>query len=225
MLDPKAILDQFLGTTVPGTDGTVKEGADRLTELVKDNPLASGVIAAALLGTKSGRGISGSALKAGGLAAIAGLGYTAYQAWQSGSAGGELQSPPAGSGFALEDPGNHDEFALALVRAMVAAARADGHIDDEEKRLIGERLTKAGLDEETEAFIAAELAQPVDLDSIIASANSDSQRVELYTASRLTIEPGTRAERGYLDMLAGRLGLPDALVDQIDATVAAAGNR
>ena len=26
MLDPKAILDQFLGTTVPGTDGTVKEG-------------------------------------------------------------------------------------------------------------------------------------------------------------------------------------------------------
>ena len=225
MLDPKAILDQFLGTTVPGTDGTVREGADRLTDLVKANPLASGVIAAALLGTESGRGISSSALKAGGLAAIAGLGYTAYQAWKSGSADADLQSPPPGSGFALEDPGHHDEFALSLVRAMVAAARADGHIDDKERRLIGEKLSKAGLDDETEAFIAAELAQPVDLDGIVASATSDSQRVELYTASRLTIEPGTRAERGYLDMLAGRLGLPDALVDQIDATVAAAATH
>jgi uncharacterized membrane protein YebE (DUF533 family) len=46
--------------------------------------------------------------------------------------------------------------------------------------------------------------------------------VELYTASRLTIEPDSRAERGYLDLLAGRLGLPDALVDHIEATVSAA---
>ncbi|RVD52666.1 tellurite resistance TerB family protein, partial [Mesorhizobium sp. M2D.F.Ca.ET.140.01.1.1] len=32
----------------------------------------------------------------------------------------------------------------------------------------------------------------------------------------------TRAERGYLDLLAGRLGLPDALVDHVEATVSAA---
>ncbi len=46
--------------------------------------------------------------------------------------------------------------------------------------------------------------------------------MELYTASRLAIEPNTRAERGYLDLLAGRLGLPDELVDHIEATVSAA---
>ncbi|TIQ53563.1 MAG: DUF533 domain-containing protein, partial [Mesorhizobium sp.] len=39
---------------------------------------------------------------------------------------------------------------------------------------------------------------------------------------RLTIDPDTRAERGYLDLLAGRLGLPDALVDHVEATVSAA---
>ena len=33
-------------------------------------------------------------------------------------------------------------------------------------------------------------------------------------------EPNTRAERGFLNLLAGRLQLPDALVDHIDATVA-----
>ncbi|MGH6806120.1 MAG: DUF533 domain-containing protein, partial [Ensifer adhaerens] len=41
-------------------------------------------------------------------------------------------------------------------------------------------------------------------------------------ASRLAIEPESRAERGYLDLLAGRLGLPDALVDHIEATVSSA---
>ncbi len=222
MFDPKAILDQFLGTSVPGTEGTVQEGADRLSGLVKSNPLASGVIAAALLGTESGRDISGSALKVGGLAAIAGLGYTAYKSWQEAESGSELQAPPPGSGFALDDPGNHDEFILALARAMIAAARADGHIDEQERHLISQRLQGAGIDGEAEAFISAELSRPVDLDGIVASASSESQKVELYTASRLTIDPATRAERGYLDMLAGRLNLPDALVDQIDATVSGA---
>lgn len=222
MLDPKAILAQFLGTTVPGTDGTVKDGAGRLGDLVKSNPMASGAIAAALLGTKTGRDLSGSALKVGGLAAIAGLGYTAYQSWQAGETGGAVQTPPAGSGFAIEDQGHNDEFVLTLVRAMIAAARADGHIDDQEKALIYERLQSAGIGGETEAFIQGELSRPTDLDAIVASAASESQKVELYTASRLTIDPGTRAERGYLDMLAGRLDLPDALIDQIDATVATA---
>jgi uncharacterized membrane protein YebE (DUF533 family) len=60
---------------------------------------------------------------------------------------------------------------------------------------------------------------------IVASAHTDEQKVELYTASRIAIDPDTRAERGYLDLLAGRLGLPDALVDHVEATVAAAKAR
>jgi len=219
MLDARAILEQFLGSTVPGTDSTVKEGAGRVGDLVKSNPMASGAIAAALLGTKTGRNLSGSALKVGGLAAIAGLGYTAYQSWRAGDTGGGLQTPPVGSGFAVDDQSHNDEFLLVLVRAMIAAARADGHIDGKEKALIAERLQKAGVGAEAETFISKELSRPTDLDALIDSAVSESQKVELYTASRLTIDPGTRAERGYLDMLAGRLDLPDALVDQIDKAV------
>ncbi len=60
------------------------------------------------------------------------------------------------------------------------------------------------------------------MDTIIAAARTESQKVELYTASRIAIDPDTRAERGYLDLLAGRLGLADALVDHIDTTVASA---
>ena len=104
---------------------------------------------------------------------------------------------------------------------MIAAARADGHIDEGERQRILERATLAGLDDDTARFIEAELSQPVDLDNLVKAATTDAQKVELYTASRLAIEPKTRAERGYLDMLAGRLGLPDALVEHVEATIAA----
>ena len=68
-------------------------------------------------------------------------------------------------------------------------------------------------------FLLTELSKPVDLDTLIDAAKTEAQKVELYTASRLAIEPQTRAERGYLDMLAGRLKLPDALIDHVEATV------
>lgn len=133
---------------------------------------------------------------------------------------GDLLPPPAEAGFdPAQAPQGEDEFALALIRAMIAAARADGHVDDAEREQISGKLAVSGIDRDAADFINRELASPVDLDTIITAAKTDAQKVELYTASRLTISPNTRAERGYLDLLAGRLGLPDALLDHIEATV------
>jgi uncharacterized membrane protein YebE (DUF533 family) len=105
---------------------------------------------------------------------------------------------------------------------MIAAAKADGHVNDDERALILEKIRAADVAAEAAFFIERELSQPTDLDALVAAAETEEQRVELYTASRLTIEPDSRAERGYLDLLAGRLGLPDALVDHIEATVSSA---
>jgi len=105
---------------------------------------------------------------------------------------------------------------------MIAAAKADGHIDQAERANIMEKIHAVDLGAEAEAFIAEELANPVDIDDLVAAARTEEQKVEIYTATRLTIDPDTRAERGYLDMLAGRLNLPDALIDHIDATVSSA---
>ncbi|WP_411033516.1 tellurite resistance TerB family protein [Shinella sp. BYT-45] len=228
MFDAKKLLDQFLGSQVPGAGGTVRDRAGQVTQLAKDNPLATIAIAGVLLGTGGGRKVAGSALKLGSLAAIAGLGYQAYKNYKAGQnpqetaqAGTpELLPPPADSGFNPEAVST--DFALVLVRAMIAASRADGHIDDAERARIVDKLKVSGLGEDAAQFLEEELANPVDLDAIIAAAKTEEQRVELYTASRLAIEPESRAERGYLDLLAGRLGLPDALVDHIEATVSAA---
>lgn len=231
MFDAKKLLDQFLGSQVPGLSGSVRDRAGQAAEIAKNNPMKAGALAAAILGTKTGRKLAGNAAAVGGIAAIAGLGYLAYRNYQSGKspqavaqpqATQELLPPPADSPFHPQSPALSNSFALTLVQAMIAAAKADGHIDAAERAHIMEKVKVSCLDHEAEAFIEKELADPLDIDALVAAAKTEEQKVEIYTASRLTIEPDSRAERGYLDLLAGRLGLPDALVEHIEATVSAA---
>lgn len=230
MFDPKKLLDDFLGSQMPGTGGSLRQGADKAVQMAKDNPLATGALLAVLLGTKGGRSMTGSAVKLGGLAAIGGLAYQAYKNYQAGrnpsdtgQAEPELLPPPSDSGFHPDNaPQGGNEFALTLIRAMIAAAKADGHIDDEEKQKIFDKLGLSGIGTDAEQFLRQELDAPLDLGAITTAAQTEEQKVELYTVSRLTIDPDSRAERGYLDLLAGRLGLPDALLDHIEATISAA---
>ncbi|MBO6538066.1 MAG: tellurite resistance TerB family protein [Rhizobiaceae bacterium] len=227
MFDPKKLLNDLLGSRVPGTESTVGEKAGQVTQLAKDNPIATTAIAAVLLGTGAGRALAGTAIKLGGLAAVTGLAYTAYKNYQNGNKPGEVGAeaeilpPPEDTAFDPKHaPQGEGDFALTLVRAMIAAAKADGRIDDEERKHIGDKLKLAGYNGEAEAFLLAEMEKPIGIDDLVASAQSDAQKVEIYAASRLAIDPDTRAERGYLDQLAGRLQLPDALVDHVEATIA-----
>lgn len=230
MFDPKKLLDQFMGAQVPGVGGTVKDKAGQAVDYARENPMKAGALAALLLGTGAGRGVTTTALKLGGLAAIAGLGYQAYKNYQQGSQPGAGQAPtepaqlpaPGDSRFHLDPNAADPDFALTLVRAMIAAAGADGTIDAAERQRITGRLGETGVDTEAQAFIDNEMAKPVGLDHLVGVAQTDEQKVEIYTASRLAVDADTRAERGYLDLLAGRLGLPDALVEHIEATVSGA---
>lgn len=241
MFDAKKLLDQFLGPQaagqiagrIPGLSGRVGERAGQIGDLAKNNPLKTAGLVAAVLGTKTGRKLAGNVAAIGGIAAVAGLGYLAYQNYKSGQppqtapqpapdAETPLLPPPADSPFHPQSSALSNDFALMLVRAMIAAAKADGHIDEAERAAIMDKVHAVDLGREAEEFLAAELANPMDIDELVAAARTEEQKVELYTATRLTIDPDTRAERGYLDLLAGRLGLPDALLDHIDATVNAA---
>jgi uncharacterized membrane protein YebE (DUF533 family) len=228
MFDAKKLLDQFLGSKVPGLSGTLQGKAGQVTDLARNNPMKAGALAAALLGTKTGRKLAGNVAAVGGVAAIAGLGYLAYRNYQSGKAPEGVRpeapviEPPADSPFSPHSPSLSNDFALTLLRAMIAAAKADGHIDANERQRIMEKVHAVDLGAEAEALLAQELADPIDLDALVAAGRSEEQRVEIYTASRLAIDPDTRAERGYLDLLAGRLKLPDPLIDHIEATVSSA---
>jgi len=211
-------------------------------DLARNNPLlsggAAGGLAALLLGSKKGRKLAGSALKWGGIAAIGGLAYKAYRDYQAGQAaqtapqhqpsthlgqGVPVPPPPADSPFALENaPQGADVFALELVAAMINAAKADGHIDAQERARIEGRLVEGGLEPEERAFLSRELAAPLDIERVVRAARNREEAVELYAASFIAITPDHPAERAYLDMLAARLGLEPALARTIEQTVASA---
>ena len=98
--------------------------------------------------------------------------------------------------------------AMLLVQAMVAAAAADGVIDDEERAQMLKRASDAGFDDETRRFLEAELANPKSLAVIIASSRPELA-TDIYAASCAAIVTDTDAERAYLETLGRRLGLSE----------------
>lgn len=96
--------------------------------------------------------------------------------------------------------------AVLLIRSMIAAAAADGLIDDDERLGILDRARNLGDDRETLQFLKSELAAPVDIAELVAQTPK-SMAPEVYAAALLAIELDTPQERAWMDDLAGRLGL------------------
>lgn len=100
--------------------------------------------------------------------------------------------------------------AVLLIRAMIAAAAADGLIDADERAGILDRARNLGDDAETVQFLQAELNAPVDIAELVAQTPR-SLSSEVYAAALLAIELDTAQERAWMDDLAQRLGIEPAL--------------
>lgn len=233
MKNAKSLLDGLLGggggtskSGIGGFAGQAMEAWNRQSGMTKG--AIGGGLLAVLLGSSGTRKLAGSALKVGGAALVGGLAYKAWQDWQAGkSAAATPQDAPValpapeGSAFAPADEAAQDELATRLLQAMVAAAKADGHVTSAERRRIGTQLAELGLGSEAQAMIEAELDAPLDVGRIAALARSPEEAAEVYAASLLVVDPESPAEKGYLAMLAARLKLDPALVAHLQAKVGA----
>lgn len=219
-------LDQATGASEKlgqATGHTPSDILAQLQELARQNPMAAGTAMGGLgglvLGTKTGRGMAASVAKIGALALIGGLAYKSFQNYQAGKplvAGASApEAAPKGSGF--EPAAVTNEAATAYIRAMIAAAAADGRIDDDEQARIIGSLKQAGLDDGAEAFLANELNNPATVEDLAAGTSSPEEAIQLYTAARIAIEPDARGEQQFLAALAGALGIDGKLAQHIDA--------
>lgn len=123
------------------------------------------------------------------------------------------QAPPAPAAApapaAPAGPTTSDhETALLLVRAMIAAANADGRIDETERSGILARLTEAGVDGAERDALVAELERPVPPSALVAGVRSPQMAAQVYAVSLAAIKADTDAEKAYLRGLAAMLGLP-----------------
>jgi uncharacterized membrane protein YebE (DUF533 family) len=190
-----------------------KEGPQRdtaLSSMGKGAAIAG--VAAVLLGTGAGRGLTGLALKLGSLAAVGGLAYKTFQDWQAKRGGAPVDPGPPVTG--LSGP-QLDQRGFALLRAMLAAAKADGHIDENEQAKIDAYLQKLKLDPDALHFVKNELAKPLNVKEVAAGADSPAAAAEIYLTSLLTINVDSEQERAYLDELARELKLPAELVSEL----------
>jgi uncharacterized membrane protein YebE (DUF533 family) len=197
--------------------GIPEEGPERAaTVSAMGKGAAAAGLLALLVGTRPGRKAAGGALKLGGLAALGGMAYKAYQNWQAGGAGRTADpGTPVGnlSGEAAEQRG------VALLRAMVAAARADGHVDEVEQRRIHSGIARLGLADSAVQLLSAAIEAPLDAAAVAAGADSMEAAAEIYLASLSVIDPDHPAERSYLDELARQLRLDGALVAELEGQV------
>lgn len=204
---------------------------------------AAGGVIALLMGSKKARKMGGKALTYGGMAVVGGLAYKAWSDYkanqqagvQQGGAQGTLQqgspvsvpqlpAPPAGSAFDLASQRDAEgaDMRLTLVRAMISAANADGHIDQNEHAQIQQQIQTMELAADEKAFLFDQLNAPSDPIAIARLSGGEEQSAEIYLASALALDVDTPEEQRYLERLADALHLPAALRAELDRHVSAA---
>ncbi|MCK2044495.1 tellurite resistance TerB family protein [Chromohalobacter moromii] len=169
-----------------------------------------------LVGSKRGRKLGGKALKYG---AIAGVGVLAWKAWQSSqnkSSGSEPQDAGEGERVEVLDGEYQERRSLELLQAMIMAARADGHIDEQEQAMITEQIDALGADDEMHRWVEQQLNAPLDAKALAREADSPQAAREMYLISVAVIDEQNPMERAWLDQLASALDLPQEMTAELE---------
>lgn len=188
---------------------------------------AGGALVSAFTNKKSAKKL----LKTGGLLAVGGLAWGAYQSYRRNqtaapvSAAEALGPEPASAidAVALEKPqfdavvdhSSNNPGPLLVLRAMVAAAHADGHLTADEQQKIWQHALTLDLPSATLADLEKELKQPASIEALAETAPNLETKIELYTASLVVIDDTCEQGQIYLQSLAAKLQIPAPLVDAL----------
>lgn len=186
-------------------DGVQKTAGDKnLLGKIGGGAAAVG-LASMLLGKKTRKNL----LKTGSSAALGALAYHAYQSWQQSR---NTEAPPAQNAFAPQGTQSEDSGRLIL-KTMIAAAAADGSIDETERSLIEQ---ESGSSEESQ-WLLAETRNPAAPAELAALAGGDTAAAaEAYLAARMVCGELSRKEIVFLSQLADAFRLDPQLVEQLE---------
>lgn len=219
-----SLLEQLLKSGLPTTGTPQRDDLNKYAQ-----GAAVGGVLGLLLGTKRGRSLGGTALKFGSVAALGALAWKAYQehqARQGGAAPSAAMDAPqaavgAASGLAALPAPQQEAHGRAMLKALIAAAKADGHMDEREQGLVQAELQRIEADAATRAWVEDELRRPVEPAEVAAAASGPEMAAEIYLASLLVVDQTSTMERAYLDALASELRLAPSLKADLEARATA----
>lgn len=211
-MDLKSLLNQALNSDL------AKQGQQQLQQHSNSGTLkslgagaVSGGLVSLLMGSKKskklGKKVGKNALKVGGAAALGALAYKVYNDWQ-----GKQNTSPDHDQFNSNDL-IHNEI---ILKAMIAAAKADGHVDQAEMVRIEATLKEAGADSQLQQLLHSELNKPLDPTDIAQLAHSPQQAAEIYLASLIVVDEQNFMEKAYLQELARQLKLSPEITHQLE---------
>ena len=228
-MNAQSILDQLLKSGMSLLDNkgrsagdAMRSGSDQL-----GTGIAAGGVLGLLLGTKRGRSLGGSALKYGSVAALGAVAFRAYSQWQSQ----QVQDQQAQQTHQVLPSGVTDSpvrtvnllpapeveiHSRAMFKALIAAAKSDGHLDAHERALIDAEMVRLQADAGERTWMEAELQRPLDPAEVARAATTPELAAEMYLASLLVIDDTSFMERAYLDELARQLKLPIGLKTELE---------
>ncbi|WP_150305583.1 tellurite resistance TerB family protein [Pseudomonas saliphila] len=220
----KSLLDQLLKSGSDLLQGQTGPASSRQTTGRSDSPLGgllSGVGGGALggtaigllMGNKKGRKVGKKVVTYGGLAALGVIAYKAYGNWQQRNGNTSAVEPRTVDRL---PPPQVEEHSQAILRAVIGAAKADGHVDDRERELIEGEIIKLTEDRELQSWFDQELRKPLDPAEIAKSAGTPEMAAEMYLASLLMVDEENYMERAYLDELARQLKLDPELKTELE---------
>jgi len=157
-------------------------------------------------GATQGRSTGGSHYAA--LASLGMMAFQAYQSWQRSQAAAPQQAMRTVDQLSGPEAEDHSH---AILRALIAAAKADGRIDPQEEQLIYAEIKRHTSDPQLQQWLDEEVSKPLDATEVAESAQDTAMAAEMYLASVMLVDDQQAAERTYLDELASALQIDPTL--------------
>ncbi|CAK15341.1 tellurite resistance TerB family protein [Pseudomonas entomophila] len=157
-------------------------------------------------GVTQGRSTGGTNYAA--LASLGMLAFQAYQSWQRSQAAAPQQALRTVDQLSGPEADDHSH---AILRALIAAAKADGRIDQQEEQLIYAEIKRQTNDPQLQQWLDEEVSKPLDAAEVAQSAQDPAMAAEMYLASVMLVDDQQAAERAYLDELASALQIDPTL--------------
>jgi uncharacterized membrane protein YebE (DUF533 family) len=233
-MSAQSMLEQLFKSGMSLLDGKGMGGAAGAASAVKSSMnwgqfgggAATGGALGMLLGSKRGRSFGGKALQYGSVAALGVMAFKAYSLWQQKQAASQS---PQQAGFPAQVrtvdrlPAPQVEVhSQAMLLAMIAAAKSDGHLDERERGVLEAELARLDADPVMRSWVEDQLRRPLDPAEVAAAAITPELASEMYLVSLLVVDESSFMERAYLDELARQLRLPDGLKVELEAQAGAA---
>ena len=112
-----------------------------------------------------------------------------------------------------------DEHSKAMLAAIIAVAKADGHFDERERKLIREETEKL-YNPEASVWVQHEIYKPLDVKNIAGLATSEEMAAEIYFVSLMAGDRQNELDVKYLESLAKELKLDPQLKLEIERQLA-----